>query len=73
MIRDEQTGWVEADITINGVKLIFPEAMTLRVAISTFLMQLSSPEMIKDLGPVAEGYTHHASSIQSLIHAGRRR
>jgi len=33
-MKDEASGWVEPDITINGRLLSFAEAMSVRVAIS---------------------------------------
>lgn len=66
-MKDEGTGWVEADVTINGVKLTFAESLTLRVAISTFHMSLTSDKGRRALGPVGNGYLRHLENIGAYI------
>jgi hypothetical protein len=73
-MKDEATGWIEADITINGRALTFAESMTLRVAIGSFRLSLSNPEMRSGLGPqLAENYDHHCASIEDAIRSGEAR
>lgn len=61
---------MEADIIINGVKLTDAQAMTLRVAIGGWLMDLQNPD---HLGTDEHGrfmtaaYRLRASEIQDLI------
>ncbi len=59
---------VESDIVINGRTLSFAEAMTVRVAMSSFSMYVNEPETAKALGPIAEGYQAHCASLLRLIH-----
>jgi len=67
MILDRETGWVEAEVTINGVTLTFAESMTLRVAVTSFLMQVSNPETAALLGPVSVGYRDQLMNIERKI------
>ena len=61
---------MEADITINGVALSYSQSMTLRVALTGFLMDLADPN---HLGTDEHGqtmtklYRQRASEIQDLI------
>lgn len=65
MIRDEETGWVEAHVVINGYRLNFAEAMTLRVAVSSFRMSVSNEETARLLGePLAKNYEAALASIE---------
>lgn len=64
---DKTTGWVEADITINGKTLSFAESMTLRVAITSFLMQVVSKENARLLGPISGGYRENLMTIEAKI------
>lgn len=41
-------GWVEPDITINGVALTFAQAMTVRVAIQSFVTSLADSGLGND-------------------------
>ena len=66
-MRDAETGWVEADVTINGVRLSFAEAMTLRVAVSSFRMFVNNPESRQALGAIAGGYEGQLQRIESLM------
>lgn len=61
MIRDEHTGWSEAEITINGKLLSFAESMTMRVAITSFAMSVADSKNLGDLGSIAHGY--HACCV----------
>lgn len=44
----------EADIMINGVTLTHAQSMAVRVAVTSFLMDL--PERLADLGPIGPLY-----------------
>jgi hypothetical protein len=67
-MRDESTGWTEADITINGKHLSFAESMALRVAVSSYLMFVCEPASAKDLGEdLAKGYARQLSSVQDAL------
>lgn len=67
MIKDEETGWVEPSITINGQPLSFAEAMTVRVAIATMQLQMSDPATQALVGKVAAGYVACCGSIFSKM------
>jgi hypothetical protein len=66
-MKNDETGWIEADVIINDMRLSFAEAMTLRVAISSFRMFVNNPEARRGLGPVAEGYETHLQTIESML------
>ena len=68
MIRDDETGWVEANIRINSHTLTFAQAMTVRVAVTSFLMQVQDPKTRELLGPIAEGYEAQLISVMRLLH-----
>lgn len=57
----------EADITINGKPLNFAQSMVVRVAVSSFLMELDDPDYRKGLGPVADGYEARLQEVQAMI------
>ena len=59
----------EAHITINWHHLTFAESMTLRVAISSFLMNMKEEGLGDDkIGKsLAQNYTKNASNIQNYI------
>jgi hypothetical protein len=66
----------EADIVINGVRLTFAQSMSVRVAVSSFLMELASDERDPDLGgqtrmealgPIGPLYQARLSEVQDII------
>jgi len=68
MPKDEESGWVEPDIIVNGRALTFAECMAVRVAVSSFRMGLTSPAMRKGLGVgLADGYDHHLACVELLM------
>jgi hypothetical protein len=67
MIRDPESGWIEATVTINGHTLSFAEAMTLRVAVGGMLISLGDAEFRKHLGLIAEGYDTHLRRIEAYM------
>lgn len=58
--------WTEANVIINGEELTFAQSMTLRVAISSFIMWLYNDES-EELGPIREGYKARTGEIQNAI------
>lgn len=59
-----QDGHTEPDITINGRQLTFAECMTVRVAVSAFIMQIQDPKMREGLGErLAAGYEYHLTNV----------
>ena len=67
MPRDDETGMVEADITINGTPLTFAQAMALRVAVSGYAMLIDAPTMRGQLGVLSDAYLTHLSAIGRLM------
>jgi hypothetical protein len=68
MITDPETGWTEATIAINEYILNFAEAMSLRVAVSTFRIQLQDPAFRMGIGPMLAGnYDAHLQKIEELL------
>ena len=68
MIRDPETGWTEAEITINGQRLSFPESMALRVAVSSYRMFVRDEDNAAAIGErLADGYDHHLAAIEAAI------
>ena len=64
----------EPDITIEGVRLSFAQAMALRVAASDFHMQMNDPETVDGLGDcLAEGYRDRLTEILKLMIGNRKR
>jgi hypothetical protein len=70
-MKDELTGWVEADITINGHALSFPESMSVRVAIGSFRMWLSDVRNRAGVGEsLAAGYDRHLAAVERALMRG---
>lgn len=70
-MHDPETGWTEADITINGAVLSFGQSMALRVAVSSFLMSLSEPDALGDDEPgrgIAKGYKARMIEVVNMLH-----
>lgn len=69
-MKNETTGHREADVFINGKHLTFSQSMTLRVAISSMLMDMA---MVGAMGTdqvgerIREGYRERLIEIQALI------
>ncbi len=63
-----EVGMVEPDIVINGHVLTFPEAMTLRVALASFLVWLADPVNRAGIGhALASGYARHAGAVAAFM------
>lgn len=70
-MTDPESGWTEADITINGVALNLAQSMVLRVAMSDFLMRMSEPNALGDdkIGRnLADGYRARITEVVRLTH-----
>jgi hypothetical protein len=65
------TTTVEPEITINGHPLTVGQAMTVRVAVSSFSMQLQDPAFREALGPIAGAYSDRLSEIIHIIMDGK--
>lgn len=63
-------GHQEPSIVINGVLLTIAQAMTVRVAIGNFLIELSDPEFKRDLGVIGDLYSARLSEISRIMHEG---
>lgn len=57
----------EPRITINGHELTEAQAMTLRVALSTFRLQLNDPDYLHDLGTIGLSYRQHAQFVERMM------
>ena len=68
MIKNEETGWTEATIVVNGQTLNFAEALTVRVALENYAMWLSNDDTREMLGPIGDGYTRAIDSTMRKIH-----
>jgi len=67
--------WTEADITINGIKLTFGQAMSLRVAITDFYSQMEEPDALggDEHGlKMAQGYHDRLKEVLALISGGTK-
>ena len=73
MIIDKTSGWVEPTIIINGVELTFAQAMSVRVAVSSFLMFVSEADNRKAIGyELAHGYRDNLIAAEVLMHKDNR-
>lgn len=67
-MQDKDTGWTEADITINGQPLTFAESMALRVAVSSYRMFVREPGNAMDIGDrLARAYDERLASVEAKI------
>jgi hypothetical protein len=67
MPRDDDSGLAEPDIIVNGRALTFAECMAVRVAVSSFRIQLSAPSARDALGQLAENYDHHLANVERMM------
>lgn len=73
MIRDPETGWTEPAIRINGTALTFAQAMTIRVAVGSFLMTVNDQGARQELGiGLADGYRARLLEVEALMRGGDR-
>jgi hypothetical protein len=72
MPRDPDTGWSEADVAIDGVPLSFAQVMAMRVAVSSFRLQLTDPAFRAGVGErLAAGYDRHLAIVEQRLVAHR--
>ena len=73
-IVDSATGWQEATVLIDGHELTVAQAMSVRVAVSSFRIQLGDPAFRAGLGPtLADNYDAHLATVEDLlIDCGRK-
>lgn len=57
----------EPDIIINGVKLDFAQAMSVRVAVSSFRINLSDPEHREALGLIGDSYDKRLAEVERIM------
>jgi hypothetical protein len=62
---------VEPEITINGQLLTIGQCATVRVALSSFSMELQNPTFREALGPIAGPYSDRLSEIIHIIMEGK--
>jgi hypothetical protein len=68
MPTDDDSGWVEPDIIVNGRALSFAECMAVRVAIGNFRISLTSAAMRVGLGEgLADGYDRHLARVEQTM------
>lgn len=70
MPTDKDSGLVEPDIVVNGRALTFAECMSVRVAVSSFRLSLTSKAMRKGLGELADNYDHHLARVEDAMRRG---
>lgn len=66
-MTDEPTAWKEPAITINGQRLDTGQAMTARVAIYDFYMQLSDPKHRGYNDPIFIAYRTRLVELMRLM------
>jgi|KBSSwiStaDraftv2_1062776.scaffolds.fasta_scaffold378862_1 hypothetical protein len=67
MPTDEDSGLVEPDIFVNGRALSFAECMSVRVAVSSFRISLTSGSLRDGLGQLADNYDHHLANVEQMM------
>jgi hypothetical protein len=68
MPKDDDSGWVEPDILVNGRALTFAECMAVRVAVSSFRITLTASSVRRGLGEgLAKGYDRHLASVEQTM------
>jgi hypothetical protein len=70
VIHDESTGLNEPTVVIEGETLTFAEAMTLRVALSSFRLSMNAVTSAHALGEMAKHYDYHAQRVEALLILG---
>lgn len=61
----------EAIITINGTLLTNAQAMSLRVAVTSFRFELAEPEMAEGLGEIGKMYDACLIEVEQLLIGAR--
>jgi hypothetical protein len=57
----------EATITINGTTLTNAQAMSLRVAVTSFRIELHEPEMAEVMGDIGKMYDECLIEVEQLL------
>lgn len=60
----------EAEIVINGVKLTHAQSMSVRAAVSSMLMDLAEPELVRALGMIGPLYKAKLGEVMTMIIKG---
>lgn len=69
----DEEAWKEPDVTINGVRLTKGQAMTVRVALESFALDLSEGLGDDEMGQkICEGYKGQIESIRRIIFGASR-
>jgi hypothetical protein len=58
---------IEPEIQINGITLTYAQAMSVRVAVTSFRWDLSDPEHRKSLGRIGDLYDMHLAKVEELM------
>ena len=70
MTQEEQLKKIleqEPEIVINGVKLDFAQAMSVRVAVSSFRIDLTDPEHREALGSIGDSYDKRLAEVERIM------
>lgn len=68
MTVDRETGMREADVDISGTRLTFAQSLSLRVAVSSFRLQLDDPQFRRGIGEIlARNYDVHLARVEQLL------
>lgn len=62
----------EANITINGTPLTQAQAMSLRVAVTSFRFELHEPELAEGLGEIGQMYDACLIEVEQLLIGDRK-
>jgi hypothetical protein len=57
----------EADIIINGTLLTQAQAMSVRVAVTSFRFELAEPELAEGLGEIGKLYDERLIEVEQLL------
>ena len=57
----------EAHVVVDSIVLTQAQTTSVRVAVSSFLMQLNDPEQCRLLGPIADGYRARMREVEALL------
>ncbi len=68
MPTDPDSGLVEPEIIVNGRRLTFAECMSVRVAVSSFRIQLTDKRFRKGVGePLAGNYDARLQTVEQMM------
>lgn len=73
-MNDQSGNWVEARVVINGQQLTRLQAMTVRVAVTVFLLEMRRPGALGIESPAEQArhdYLEAGRDIMHLIHEVR--